>query len=364
MAGRDIIVVGASAGGVEALSRLVGDLPDDLPAAVFIVLHMAPHSGSALLRILSRQTTLTVAHPGDGEPVQPNRVYVAVPDRHLVVGPGVVRATSGAKENGHRPSVDTLFRSAAASYGPRVVGVVLSGTRDDGAAGLRAIRARGGAAIVQDPEEALFPGMPRSALAGDHPDFVLPLGEIGAHLSKLTREEPGPGAEHLREGSPAPMSDALDAELGWAQPELTEGAPPGPPFGTPSGISCPECHGGLWEIDDVGFPRYRCRVGHGFSADSLLVNQSSGVEAALWTAYRALEERAALCRGLADRARARQADITAQHFRAEAADVARQADVLRGVLRSRGAVPAGMGKNQGPTTSEERRSGRVRDGTQ
>jgi two-component system chemotaxis response regulator CheB len=330
MAGRDIIVVGASAGGVETLSRLVCGLPADLPAAVLIVLHIAPHSGTALPRILDRRTKLTVGQPYDGEPLELGRVYVAAPDHHLIVGPGVVRSTTGPKENGHRPAVDTLFRTAAATYGPRVVGVVLSGTRDDGTAGLRAIRARGGVAVVQHPEEALFPGMPQSAVAGDHPDWVVPVGEMGELLSRLANEE----VPH--EGGPAAMPDHLDAELHWAHPDLTGPAvPASPPFGAPSGFTCPECHGGLWEIDDGQLPRYRCRVGHGFSADALLVNQHTDVEAALWTAFRALEERAALCRGLAERAGERKAAITSQHFRAEAAEVARQAEVLRTLLWSR-----------------------------
>jgi two-component system chemotaxis response regulator CheB len=323
MAGRDIIVVGASAGGVEALSRLVADLPADLPAAVFIVLHMAPHSGTALPRILDRRTTLPVGQPYDGERIEHGRVYVAVPDRHLIIGPGVVRLTNGAKENGHRPAVDTLFRTAAATYGPRVVGVVLSGTRDDGTVGLRAIRARGGVAVVQHPDEALFPGMPQSAVAGDHPDWVVPVGEMGPLLSDLARKD----LPH--EGRSAAMPDELAAELQWAHSDLARPAPGDPPVGTPSGFTCPECHGGLWEIDDGNFPRYRCRVGHGFSADSLLVTQRADVEAALWTAYRALEERAALCRRLAERAKERQATITAEHFRAEATEVARQAEILR-----------------------------------
>jgi two-component system, chemotaxis family, protein-glutamate methylesterase/glutaminase len=329
MAGQDIIVVGASAGGVETLSRLVADLPEDLPAAIFIVLHMSPHTGTALPRILSRQTKLPVDHARHGEPIWPNRIYVAVPDRHLIVVRGAVRVTSGPSENGHRPAVDTLFCSAAAAYGPRVVGVILSGTRDDGTAGLRAVHARGGTAIVQDPDDALFPGMPQSALAGDHPDFVVSVGEIAVLLSKLARDE----LPH--EGRSAPMPDALDAELRWADPDLERPAPADPPLGTPSGFSCPECHGTLWEIEDGGFSRYRCRVGHGFSADSLLVTQRSDVETALWTAYRALEERAALCRRLADRAKLRHADITSQHFRADAAEVARQAAVLRALLWSR-----------------------------
>jgi two-component system, chemotaxis family, protein-glutamate methylesterase/glutaminase len=328
MAGRDIIVVGASAGGVEALSRLVADLPVDLPAAVFIVLHISPHSGTALPRILDRRSKLIVGHPYNGESIERGRVYVAVPDHHLIVGPGVVRVANGPKENGHRPAVDTLFRTAAASYGRRVVGVVLSGTRDDGTAGLRVIRSRGGVGIVQHPSEALFPGMPLSAVAGDHPDWVVPVGEIGSLLSDLAEKE-------LPEVGDATMPDELDAELQWSHPDLAWPTPANPPLGNPSGFTCPECHGALWEIDDAALPRYRCRVGHGFSADSLVTTQRDDVEAALWTAYRALEERAALFRRLAQRATGRHAEITAGHFRADEAEVTRQAEVLRALLWSR-----------------------------
>jgi len=348
MAGRDIIVVGASAGGVEALSRLVTDLPADLPASVFIVLHMSAHTGTALPRILARRTKLTVGHPFDGQPIERGRVYVAVPGHHLTVGPGVVRVTNGPKENGHRPAVDTLFRTAAATYGPRVAGVVLSGTRDDGTVGLRAIRARGGVAVVQRPDEALFPGMPQSAVAGDHPDWVVSVAEMGPLLAKLASNE----VPH-EEGS-AGTPDDLDAELQWADPDLACPAPANPPLGHPSGFTCPECHGGLWEIDDGHFPRYRCRVGHGFSADSLLASQRVDVEAVLWTAYRALEERAALCRRLADRAKERQAAITAEYFRAEAAEVARQAETLRALLWSRQAQ--GDGQAAESAAGEEPRS--------
>ena len=329
MAGHDIIVVGASAGGVEALTTLVSDLPEDLPAAVFIVLHIGAHSSTALPQILGRRTKLPVDHPRDGQRIEHGCIFVAPPDHHLLVTRGTVRVANGPRENGHRPSVDTLFRSAAASYGPQVTGVVLSGTRDDGTAGLRAIHDRGGTAIVQDPDEALFPGMPQSAMQGDHPDYVLPVGAIGGLLSELARDEPA------HEGRSETMPDELDVELRWANPDLTWSAPADPPLGTPSGFTCPECHGGLWEIEDEGLPRYRCRVGHGFSAESLIVTQRADVDAALWTAYRALEERTALFRRLAERAHGRHAEISAEHFRAEASEVGRQAEVLRAVLWSR-----------------------------
>jgi two-component system chemotaxis response regulator CheB len=325
MAGHDIIVVGASAGGVQPLIRLVRDLPPDLAASVFVVLHMSAHGTTALPQILARRAGLPVCPAVDGAEIEPGRVYVAVPDRHLFLEPGVVRVVPGPKENGHRPSIDGLFRTAAAAYGPRVVGVVLSGSRDDGTVGLNTIHRRGGRGVVQDPEEAPFPGMPQSALDRDHPEFVLPVGKIGDQLVALTEQTPRP------ERGPDAGSEELDTELHWAHPHSTW-LPGDPPLGRPSGFTCPECHGALWELEDDDLPRYRCRIGHGLSAETLLSTQDSAVEAALWTAYRSLEERAALCRRLADRAKARRARLTADRFGTESLELTRQAGVLRAFL--------------------------------
>jgi two-component system chemotaxis response regulator CheB len=325
MAGHDIIVVGASAGGVEPLIRLVGDLPADLPASVFVVLHMAPHGNTALPQILDRAAELEVTAAVDGVKIEPGHVYVAVPDRHLFLEPDVVRVVPGPKENGYRPSIDGLFRTAAAAYGPRVVGVVLSGSRDDGTVGLRTIHQQGGRGIVQDPEEAPFPSMPRNALERDHPEFVLPVAKIAAQLVTLASEPAGDGRSF------EPRSKDLEAELQWLRPDTTW-LPADPPLGRSSGFTCPECHGGLWELEDDDLPRYRCRIGHGFSAETLLASQGSGVEAALWTAYRALEERAALCRRLADRAESRRARLTADRFGTESIELTEQARVLRAFL--------------------------------
>ncbi len=194
MPGHDVIVVGASAGGVEALDRLVAALPDDLPASLFVVLHVPPTGRSALPDILRRHCRLPVAHAIDGEAVKPGQVYVAPPDQHLLVADGQVRLGRGARENGHRPAIDPLFRSAAREYGPRVVGVVLSGVLDDGTAGLAAVKAGGGVAIVQEPADAMYPAMPQHALENVAVDHVLAAGEIAAALDRLAREPArGPG---------------------------------------------------------------------------------------------------------------------------------------------------------------------------
>jgi two-component system chemotaxis response regulator CheB len=211
MPGHDIIVVGASAGGVEALSRLVHDLPADLPAALFVVLHVPAHGTSLLPYILARNGPLPARHPDDGEPIVHGRIYVAPPDMHLLIRREQVRLARGPRENGHRPAVDPLFRTAARSYGPQVVGVVLSGTLDDGSAGLVAIRQRGGVAIVQDPDDALYPGMPRSALEAVRADHCLPVGQIGATLAEL--------AHRAVEGVD-PMPDDMEMESEIAAFEL------------------------------------------------------------------------------------------------------------------------------------------------
>ena len=239
--GHDIVVVGASAGGVEALMQLAYGLPPDLAASVFVVLHIAPDSASALPEILSRAGRLPAVHPADGQRIEPVRIYVAPPDRHLLlVGPRI-HVVRGPRENGHRPAVDPLFRTAARSFGPRVVGVILSGTLDDGTAGLAAIKMRGGVAIVQDPDEALFQGMPRSAIDNVAVDHVLPVNEIAPRIAQLVQEPVT--------GSAPAVTDEMDMEARMA--ELEEAAVQrNERPGTPSVFSCPECGGVLWEVAD------------------------------------------------------------------------------------------------------------------
>lgn len=330
MANHDIIVVGASMGGVEALSALVAQLPGDLPAAVLVVLHLATQQKSVLPQILSRQGPLPAHHPEDGEPLKPGHIYVAPSDRHLVVEPGKVRMVKGPKENGHRPAVDTLFRSAARAYGPRVVGVVLTGALDDGTAGLLAVKKQGGVTVVQDPTDAFCPDMPRSALEYVAVDHCVRLRELGALLERLVALP-----VKLRSAKPSPPSRRMNAEVKSMTIETRTLAGEPPEYdGEPSHFSCPDCGGVLFEMEDDGLLRFRCRTGHGYTSEALAAGQQTGMDEALWAALRALEENAALSRRMAARARERGHGQSAQRFDERAQGTEAQVLLLRGALLS------------------------------
>jgi two-component system, chemotaxis family, protein-glutamate methylesterase/glutaminase len=320
-----IVVVGASAGGVEALTDLAASLPGDLPAAVFVVLHLPATGTSALPEILRRHGPLPAAHVKDGEPIQPGRVYVAPPDHHVLLRTGHVHLARGPRENGHRPAIDPLFRSAAREYATRVIGLVLSGALDDGTAGLLAIKSRGGIAVVQDPADALYPGMPGNALEHVQVDHVAAAASMGRLLARLIADVAEPPT------NPAPSDMQVEVEMEGLSLEAFEGNHPG----RPSGFSCPDCNGVLWQIQDGGLERYRCRVGHAWSPESLLTQQSEALEAALWVALRSLEERAALARRLAEPARGRGYTITATRFEEQAAEAQQAARLVRDMLLHR-----------------------------
>lgn len=271
--GRDVVVIGASAGGVEALTRLLAALPAHFPAAVFTVLHMNPHWPSQLPRVFGRDTLLPVAFAVHGEPVERGRVYVAPPDNQMMIRGDRLHVVRGPKENGHRPSVDALFRTAAASYGGRVIGVVLTGYQNCGTAGLMSIKARGGVAVVQSPDQAMARDMPQSAVDNVAVDHVVSLDEIAPLLGRLVREPPGPAA---------PVVPGTVAQLEGDEP------------GQPAEIVCPVCYGSMTQARLNGYESFRCHVGHVFSLDDLSAEQSESVERALWAASRALEESAAL----------------------------------------------------------------------
>ena len=303
---------------------LVGGLPADLPAAVFVVLHVPAHGSSVMPQILSRAGALPAAHAVDGEEIRAGRIYVAPPNYHVLVKAGRVRGVRGPSENGHSPAADPLFRTAARDYGRRVVGVVLSGTLDDGTAGLQAVKERDGVAVVQDPETALFPGMPRSAMENVDVDHVLPLAEIAPLLERLARLP-------VEEKGGTPMSEEMEMETDIAEVDealtLRDERP-----GVPSPFSCPECGGVLLELNDEKLFRFRCRTGHAYSPDSLLSEQHEALEEALWTALRALEESGVLARRLTERARGRGHKLAAAQFERQSHDADARAAIVRQAL--------------------------------
>jgi two-component system, chemotaxis family, protein-glutamate methylesterase/glutaminase len=326
LSGHNIIVVGASAGGVEALSVLARELPAGLPAAVFVVLHIPAHSPSMLPSILSRAGQLPALQPTDGMAISHGCIYVARPDHHMLLERGYIRIVRGPRENHHRPAIDPLFRSAARSYGPRVAGVILTGMLDDGTAGLLAIKQRGGVAIVQDPKEALYPSMPSSALEHVPVDHCLTLSEISTLLVELAHASlPEQGATHVPE--------EMEQEIRVTTMDLAAMTSDDHP-GTPSAFSCPECGGVLWELNDGNLLRFRCRTGHAYSPESMLAGQSDTLEEALWVALKTLEESLSLSRRLGRQARERGQLLVAERFEERAADAEQRIVVLRqGLLR-------------------------------
>ncbi len=329
MSGHDIIVIGTSAGGVEALTALAATLPRALPASVFVVLHLAPTSRSYLPDILNRAGRLPAYHARDGEAIHPGRIYVAPPDRHLMLSFGKVVVVRGPKENRHRPAVDPLFRSAAVAYGPRVIGVVLTGALDDGTAGLGAIKRRGGLAVVQDPDDATFPDMPASALEYVQVDYRVPLAEMGALLARLAAQAAA------KEGERA-VSDEMEMEdkLSATDPstlDITKRP------GKLVAFTCPECKGPLWEIRDGELVHYRCRVGHSFSTDNMLAGQGEAVEDALWTALNILQESMQLSERLAHEAKGRGHVLVARRMEEKTRVKRKQIETLRAALADGGA---------------------------
>jgi two-component system, chemotaxis family, protein-glutamate methylesterase/glutaminase len=284
VARKDIVVVGASAGGMEALQKLVANLPEDFPGSLFIVWHLSPGLRSILPAVLERAGKLPAAHPADGDRIEPGRIYVAPNDHHMLLERGYIRIARGPKENRFRPAVDPLFRSAAYIYGTRAVGVVLTGALDDGTAGLWAIKLRGGTAIVQDPSDAQQRSMPLNALDNVDVDYKLPVAEIGPLLARLVREE-------AREALPmvGRERDLLETEIKIAE-EHDAMERSVLQFGELSPFTCPECHGVLTQLKDGRLMRYRCHTGHAFSPAALLNSTTEEIEKRLWDAVRAVDE--------------------------------------------------------------------------
>ncbi len=335
MSGHDIIVIGCSAGGVEALIRLTRDLPGDLPAAIFIAHHFPATSVSALPAILSRQGNLPAHHPDDGEAIVKGRIYVARPNYHLLVKDGCVVMAHGPKENGHRPAIDPLFRTAAIAYGPRVIGVLLSGMLDDGTAGMINIKRHGGIAIVQAPDDALFAQMPQSAINNVDIDHILPVPGITAVLVELAGQAVAQqGDQFMSNGHDSSSEKKPDrTEFGTRALETHELNSP------PSGFTCPECGGALWVLQNEKLVMFRCHVGHAYSEKNLLAAHEDAVEAALWTALRIMEERVTMTRRMADNARKQGYARSALHFENQASEAENNALTLRQVLVRKVGLP-------------------------
>ena len=325
---KHIVVVGASAGGIEALRELAAGLPEDFPAPICIVLHTSPQAPGVLDAILSRAGALPAGNARDGERLQPRRIYVAPPDCHLLIEPGVVRVTKGPRENRFRPAIDPLFRSAAQVYGPAAIGVVLTGNLDDGTAGLWTIKQLGGVTVVQEPQDALFPSMPLSAMQNVRIDHVVPLSALADLLVRLTKvvAEPAAPAEFA-----VPESVEVEVKIAKEANPLDAGIQK---ISEPSVFACPECHGVLLRLKEAGPIRFRCHTGHAYSLESLLADISDGIEDAMWNVIRALEEGELLMRAMAEHVGSHSASDAAALVD-RAAEAKKHSDAIRRLVMAR-----------------------------
>jgi two-component system, chemotaxis family, protein-glutamate methylesterase/glutaminase len=310
------VFIGGSAGGIEALAELLSRLSPDLAAPVLVVLHVGTSGMSVLPAILDRVGSMHACTPANAGALENGVIYVAPRGRHMLVEDGHVLLNEGPTEHGLRPAIDPLFRSAARTYGAWAIGVIVSGMLDDGTAGLREIRARGGWALVQQPAEAAFPSMPESAIASVDVDFVLPAAGLAERIEELVSSPTTRAAEPAQAPGPA-----LD-------PYLSEGDGPAPP-GMRTDITCPVCGGVLWEELERRLTMYRCRSGHAYSADSLLAAQGEGLDSAVWAPIRILTERGALLRRLGARAAHQGRDRSARWFQEQADEALRRAAEMR-----------------------------------
>jgi two-component system chemotaxis response regulator CheB len=342
MAKRNIIVIGASAGGFELLRRLVGDLPSHLDAAIFIVWHISSEAGTVLQQVLNKENRIHAANAVDKEPLLYNRIYIAPPDNHLLIEKDLVRVTHGPKENRFRPAIDPLFRSAAVAYGPRVIGVILSGALDDGTAGLWMIKDRGGIAVVQDPQEAEVSSMPRSALEAVEVDYILPVADMGALLARLVTEEaPEPKEVNMENEERANREIRIAAQDG---PMESNGI-----FGDLTPYTCPECHGVLSALSEGGRIRYRCHTGHAFSSDSLLDAISTNIEENLWSAVRNIKESILLLNHIGDHlAEVNRLKLAAIYFNKAREAEARMELVRQAVLANEHLNTDSLDEEEGP----------------
>ncbi|MEN3376652.1 MAG: two-component system, chemotaxis family, protein-glutamate methylesterase/glutaminase [Hyphomicrobiales bacterium] len=325
MTNRDIIVIGGSAGASAPLKAILGRFPADLPAAVFVVLHIPARGIGILSTVASAAGVLPVRQAEAGMTVERGHVYIGAPDHHLLVVEGRIMLGRGPAENMVRPAIDPLFRSAALSYGPRVIGVVLSGLLSDGAAGLNAIKRCGGLALVQDPVDAIADEMPLRALEASSVDLCVPSARMGDVLSELTREAAG-------QSLPVPPDIRLEVEIAAGEridtPRLGD-------IADPAALTCPQCGGVLSKLKLEDPLRFRCQVGHAFTADVLAKEQEGRVDEALRIALRIIEERAELVHRMAEDGRRSGRRAVAELYTARAEEYRHYADTIRrAVLQS------------------------------
>lgn len=327
MAYAKVIVIGASAGGIEAISAVVSGLPGNLAAPVLVVVHISPSSVGYLPEIFRQQSALPARNASDGEIMENGIIYVAPPDLHMVVeGDGRIRTPRGPRENRSRPAIDPLFRSAALAFGPATIGIILSGALDDGVAGLRAIKLCGGTAIVQDPADALVASMPTNALRGVTVDYCAPARDVGKLIAALVADK----TPKSPQPSPASLRRELELEAGFINE--TASSDEVVQLGEPTLFTCPECHGTLLRLRGDNPVRFRCYTGHAFTADSLMADLHDATDQAVWNAVRTAQEGAMLLAHMAEHWEPVDPK-TAEGYREMANAALRRADMLRAITK-------------------------------
>lgn len=318
------IAVGASAGGVESLSKWISKVSPEIGSAIFVTMHFPQTSTSMLPHILERAGRLPAKHATDGEHVKHGVVYVAPPGSHLLIQEGIARLSKGPKENGHRPAIDPLFRSIGHCYGEESMGIILSGLLDDGAVGMSAIKAAGGVTAVQDPQEAMFGDMPRNAISNVEIDHILALDDLAHLTNSLSRSK----KEAKDDFSQCEVrGEGVDPTL-MTMPDLNKLELEA----KPSIFTCPECHGNLFEQTENGVSHFRCRVGHAYTSKTLAANQGESLEAALWAGLRAIEENVSLMIRLRDRAFELGHEISGRHYSERVEEGRNRSELLRRFL--------------------------------
>jgi two-component system chemotaxis response regulator CheB len=323
MGNRDLLLIGTSAGGVEALQSLAKGFAKDLAASVLVTIHLSSQFRSTLDQILTSAGPLRASFAEDGEPLKKGRIYIAPPNRHLLIDGDRLQLGSGARENHARPAIDPMLRSAAVCCGYRSVGVVLTGTLSDGASGLWVLSQVGGLTVVQDPQDADFADMPLNALNRTEPDYIARLKDMPALLDGLVRQPAG---------EPKPAPDAVRYEVEIARSGRSSMSEMDR-IGRRSVLACPECHGAMWEIDEDNLIRYRCHLGHAYTAELMGIALDESLHRALAAASRALEERLVVARKLREQSAERGNPSVIAMWDRKVQEYEREMEVIRNSIR-------------------------------